>query len=56
MVAMARIFCSRQDAIREAEVLETFAGGRHEVPHRTRAQVLRERVTNDRCRVVVSQW
>jgi len=28
-IALARIFCSRQDAEREAEVLETFAGGRH---------------------------
>ena len=28
-IALARIFCSRQDAEREVEVLETFAGGRH---------------------------
>jgi hypothetical protein len=58
IVALARIFVSRQAAQQEAAILERFAAGRSELrgAGRTRAQMVYERVRGDRRHAVMERW
>jgi hypothetical protein len=55
VVALARVFVSRQEAVREAEVLEMFAGGRVEARYQTKVELVRLPVVCDRRRELTNR-